>query len=415
MLEEFIWKKIKKFVDFFLFVLSCLFFIIEIGDWMKTAEKWYLIIVFVCIGIFLLLRIYQVLERSDYETVPFFIQGSTPELRESVHLIRLVMVGDALYHDGVYKDGQNSDGSYSFLKHLENIKPIIHGYDLAYYNQESILGGSEMGLSTYPRFNSPYEVGDAFVDAGFNLVSTANNHTLDRGREAVLNSYQYWQSKEGVLMSGSCDSFLCQEHIPVGEKNGISYAFLSYTTSTNGISVPEGEEYLVNVYSEERVSKDIEAVRDQVDVILVAMHWGNEYQDYPVSEQKKIATFLSSLGVHLIIGTHPHVVEPIEYIGDTLVIYSLGNFLSAQTGIDKLVGLLVGVTIEKIEKGDETTIQIYDLHTSLTYTYYNSKFRDFKVYLFDQIDSSILLQKESVEQKKRQLVMSYGAEVAWNT
>lgn len=381
---------------------------------MKHSSNLYLVIVLICIGIFVLLRMYHILNVQDYVTETYMIQGGIPELRETVTSLKLVMVGDALYHDGVYKDG-NQNGTYSFLKQLEMIKPVIQEYDLAYYNQESILGGVEIGLSTYPRFNSPYEVGEAFIDAGFNLVSTANNHTLDRGKEAILNSYHFWKSHEQVLMSGSQDSFASQQQIPIGEKNGISYALLSYTTSTNGISVPKGEEYLVNLYSEERVREDILKVRDSVDVILVAMHWGVEYQNNPSKEQKDIAHFLSSLGVDIVIGNHPHVIEPIEKINQTLVFYSFGNFISAQTGIDKLVGLMAGVTITKTVKGEEKKIEIHDLHTKLTYTSYNSKFRDFKVYLFDQIDASILMNKESIFKEKQDLVMSKGVSPVWNT
>lgn len=381
---------------------------------MKTPERIYLVVLFVCVGIFLLFRIYHILNIEHYVTETYMIDGNTPELKEKVFTLRLVMVGDALYHDGVYKDGY-LEGQYSFFKQLEEIKPIIETYDLAYYNQESILGGEELGLSTYPRFNSPYEVGDAFVDAGFNLVSTANNHTLDRGKEAILNSYRYWTEKKGVLMSGSCDSFKCQETIPVGEKNGIRYAFLSYTTTTNGLVAPKGEEYLVNVYSDERVLQDIQKIKDSVDVILVAMHWGSEYHNEPVEEQVRIAHFLAEAGVHIVIGNHPHVIEPIEKIGETLIFYSFGNFISAQTGIDKLVGLMAGVTITKKELGNEKSIEIGQLETNLTYTSYNRQFRDFKVYLFDQIDAAILSKKEEIMLKKKNIVESYGVPVIWNT
>ncbi|MCI8575677.1 MAG: CapA family protein [Bacilli bacterium] len=381
---------------------------------MKVPEKIYLMVIFVSIGIFLLLRIYHILNVDLYITDTYLIDGNIPELREKVSTLRLVMVGDALYHDGVYKDGYN-DGKYSFLKQLEMIKPIIQSYDLAYYNQESILGGEEIGLSTYPRFNSPYEVGDAFVDAGFNLVSTANNHTLDRGREAIFHSYQYWSKQSGVLMSGSCDSVTCQKTIPVGEKNGIRYAFLSYTTTTNGINVPKGEEYLVNVYSDERVLEDISKVKDTVDIILVAMHWGSEYHNEPIEEQVRIAHFLASSGVDIVIGNHPHVIEPIEKIGNTYVFYSFGNFISAQTGIDQLVGLMAGLTITKKERGGEKTIEIGNLETNLTYTSYNRQFRDFKVYLFDKIDASILNQKDEVVSKKKKIVESFGVPMVWYT
>lgn len=343
------------------------------------------------------------------------IEESIPRMQEEHHELSFFFVGDALYHDGVYKDGLQQDGTYSFTKNLELIKPYVGRYDLAYYNQESILGGTSMGLSTYPRFNSPQEVGDAFVDAGFNLVGTANNHTMDRGEQAILNSVSYWKQKNNVLMSGTCDSYLCMDQIPVSEKNGISYAFLSYTTSLNGLSVPKGKWYLVNEYSYDRVEKDILKVRDKVDVIIVAMHWGVEYRDYPNEEQKRIANELAHLGVDLVIGTHPHVIQPIEQIGDTIVFYSLGNFISAQEGLDKLVGLAGGVTITKDIVGDTITTKLCNVEAMMTYTYYNKRYRDFKVIPFSQMNDSILNNYQSVEQKKKELIQSYGMNVHFIT
>ena len=114
------------------------------------------------------------------------IKEETPKTSK----LSLVMVGDALLHSSLYRDGYKN-GKYDFTSQLEFIKPIIKNYDLAFYNQESILGGTEIGLSDYPTFNSPQEFGDAMIDAGFNLVSLANNHTLDRGEKAVLNSCEY--------------------------------------------------------------------------------------------------------------------------------------------------------------------------------------------------------------------------------
>jgi len=380
---------------------------------MKLRRFWvwgilFFFTIILCVLVFCFSSFFQ---KSSFEEEDYHPEDSV--YRETRKL-DLIMVGDALYHDGVYKDGKTNSG-YDFRQQLEAIKPIVSQYDLAYYNQESILGGTEIGLSTYPRFNSPYEVGDAFLDAGFNLVSTANNHTLDRGKTAILNSLQYFQGKKNVLMSGSCDSFSCMEQIPIGEKNGISYAFLSYTTTTNGIRVPKGEEYLVHVYSDERVENDILKVKDQVDVILVAMHWGSEYHDYPTEEQKRIANHLASLGVDIVIGNHPHVIEPIEKIGDTLVFYSFGNFISAQTGVDKLVGLMGSVSIIKDIVGEEERISITNIQTRLTFTSYNSHFRNFKVLPFDQVDSSILKNKESIASQKKALVNCYGVETTWAT
>ena len=256
------------------------------------------------------------------------------------------MVGDALIHSTLYQDAKTNDG-YDFKPMLERIKPIASKYDLEYYNQETILGGEELGLSNYPRFNSPYEVGDAFIDAGFNLVSLATNHTMDKGEQGVLNSLAYWNKQKNVLTSGSYSSFEDRDKKIIKEINGIKYAFFSYTTWTNGLSTPTGKEYLNNVYNEELVKADIERVKEEADVIIVAMHWGTEYSTGISDTQVEIANYLANLGVDIIIGSHPHVVEPIEFIGKTMVIYSLGNFISDQVGVECLTGLMVSVDIKK--------------------------------------------------------------------
>ena len=219
----------------------------------------------------------------------------------------LLMVGDALIHSTLYQDAKTNDG-YDFKPMLERIKPIASKYDLEYYNQETILGGEELGLSNYPRFNSPYEVGDAFIDAGFNLVSLATNHTMDKGEQGVLNSLAYWNKKKNVLTAGSYSSFEDRDRKVIKEINGIKYSFFSYTTWTNGLSTPTGKEYLNNVYNEELVKADIERVKEEADVIIVAMHWGTEYSTGISDTQVEIANYLASLGVDIIIGSHPHVV-----------------------------------------------------------------------------------------------------------
>ena len=245
--------------------------------------------------------------------------------------LSMVMVGDALLHGSVYRDAYK-DGKYDFSSQLEFIKPIIKNYDLAFYNQETILGGTELGLSDYPTFNSPWEFGDNMLEAGFNIVNLATNHTMDRGEKAILKSCEYWNpKKKDILFAGSYCSKEDQDEIKIFEKNGIKYTMLSYTYGTNGIKVPEGKEYLVNIYSDEKAKEDIEKVRDKVDLLLVSMHWGIEYRTEPTEEQKREAKYLSDLGADIIIGTHPHIIEPVTYIDDTLVIYSLGNFISAQS------------------------------------------------------------------------------------
>lgn len=330
---------------------------------------------------------------------------------------RIFMVGDALIHSSIYQAAKQSDGSYDFRSMLEYIKPIALKYDLKYYNQETILGGASLGYSNYPRFNSPQEVGDAFIDAGFNLVSLATNHTMDKGEVGVINSVNYWKSKENVVFSGQWTSSEERETAEIHEINGIKYAFFSYTTWTNGLNTPSGREYLNNVYSDEKAKTDIEKVKDKVDVIIVAMHWGNEYSHGVSASQTNIANYLSSLGVNLIIGAHPHVVEPVEYINDgkTFVIYSLGNFISDQVGIERLTGLMMEVTMKKvIDIDDSVTVSIENPKAELIYTKSNnSRERDFKVYPYSQLNNNLLPNYMGYYEKYKGIVSSRYQDLVW--
>jgi poly-gamma-glutamate capsule biosynthesis protein CapA/YwtB (metallophosphatase superfamily) len=340
----------------------------------------------------------------------------------------LIMVGDNLIHSSIYEEANrnaNYEG-YDFKPMYKMIKSIVSNYDIAYYNQETIIGGSEIGLSSYPAFNSPYEVADAMIDAGFNLVSLATNHTLDRGKQAVLNSRNYWNSKENVLAVGSYSSQEERNKIDIRESNGITYTMLNYTYGTNGISVPKGENYLVNIWPmngnnpeedieyqnyKQQVLEDIKRVRDKVDVLLVAMHWGIEYQNMPNDYQKDAAKFLSDNGVDIVIGTHPHVIEPIDYINNTLVIYSLGNFASAHevVNMDNRVGLMTSLEIEKNLKTNKITIK--NLENELLYMHYTNEYKDFLIVPFSKIDNSYLNNYQEVYEKYKNVITSLNSNI----
>lgn len=329
----------------------------------------------------------------------------------------LFMVGDALIHSCVYNDARTGDGGYNFKPQIELIKEISSKYDLAYYNQETVLGGTELGLSNYPRFNSPYEVGDAFVDAGFNLVSLATNHTMDKNEQGVLNSVNYWKKQTGVVTSGQWSSFDEREKSvsSIYEINGIKYAFLSYTTWTNGLETPYGKEYLNNVYSDEKAKNDIAKVKDKADIVIVAMHWGTEYYLGVDYSQAHIAKFLSEQGVQLIIGAHPHVVEPVEYINDgkTFVIYSLGNLISDQEGNERLTGLMMTVKIKKkVDVDGKVTVTVEEPRAELSYTKSNYC-KNFKVYPYSKLNTSILSNYESLRNKYQGVVSSRYSELKW--
>lgn len=298
----------------------------------------------------------------------------------------IFMAGDALLHKSVYKDAKQENDTYDFSVMLSALKPIVAQYDLAFYNQETILGGSALGLSTYPTFNSPQEFGDNMLSLGFNLISLANNHTLDRGEVAVRASLAYWKDKP-ALTAGSYNSLQDRNTPKILEKNGIKYALLAYTYGTNGIPLPKGKEYLVNVYTPTMLKEDIQKIRDRVDFLIISMHWGIEYAFEPSPEQRKLAKMLADLGADLIIGTHPHVVQPIEWVGDTLVYYSLGNLISAQKGTNKRIGLLGGVHVSKVKEGK---VKLSHPRAELIYTYYNKQFKNFKLMWFDELSNTIL-------------------------
>lgn len=338
-------------------------------------------------------------------------ENEVTKIEEKKYDVSLIAVGDNLIHSSLYKDANrhaNYNG-YDFKPMLTYIKEIVTNYDIGYFNQETILGGTELGLSDYPTFNSPYEVGDAMIDAGFNLVSLATNHTVDRGKKAVENSCAYWKLQSNVLTAGSYCSDEERNEIRIAEKNNITYTMLNYTYGTNGM--PVVNDYLVNVWPtnldindpsrdtkyqnyKEQVKEDIERVRDKVDVLIVAMHWGVEYTHNPTEYEKDMANYLASLGVDVIIGTHPHVIQPVTWIDDTLVIYSLGNFISAQyqnystcTNYKCTVGLMTSFKIEKTVYGDDVTIKIDNVENELIYNYYNqSTWRGFKVIPFSNPD-----------------------------
>ena len=332
---------------------------------------------------------------------------------EVINKASIVMVGDALIHMPVTNANKTSSGRYDYTGIFKYIKPAIADYDLKYYNQETILGGTSLGLSGYPQFNSPQEVGDAFRDAGFNLVSLATNHTMDNyyrtGGKSIKNSTDYWKKyADTVYAAGSYNSQEDRDELIIKEVNGIKYAFLSYTEQTNGITVPSGKSYLVNVFSKDKVKKDIEAYKEKVDAIIVAMHWGEEYTHTPTSSERDKANYLASLGVNLIIGCHPHVIQPMTYIGDTLVVYSLGNFVSNQDSIAKLTGLMASANIVKRTYHGKTTISIEDPTAELIYTRKNEKY---VIYPYSKLTNNILSNYKAYYEKYKKIMTSMSDKI----
>ena len=305
-------------------------------------------------------------QETSLESTPESSEESTPESAvEDTPLeeeqVTLLMVGDILLHTPVEKSAKREDGSYSYDAIFENTKDLISAADLALVNQEVILGGTELGISGYPAFNAPYEVGDDLVEAGFDVICHATNHAMDKGKQGVTNCLTFWEEKHpDITVLGLHDA--PDDPLFIYEKDGIKVAILNYSYGTNGNPLPSDMPYAVDLLKKDKVIADITYAESVADFTVVCPHWGTEYRLTPDSSQEKWTKIFLENGVDLVIGTHPHVIEPVEMITDEqtghsmLVYYSLGNFVnwtaSSGDGIaNRMVGGMAQVTLERDENG----------------------------------------------------------------
>lgn len=287
---------------------------------------------------------------------------------EEPETMQIVMVGDMLMHDRIIESGKQEDGTYNFDHLFANVKDFISAADLAIVNQETIMGGPSYGYTGYPSFNSPYALADAEVNAGFDVLLLATNHTLDKTKKGVINCMDYLDSTHPTLgYVGINRSQEAQDNnIYTYEENGITVAILNYTYGTNGIPLPSDMPYIVNMLDEEKVRSDIRKAEEIADFTIVCPHWGTEYKLEADSRQKQWANIFLEEGVDLVLGAHPHVIEPIEWLTDEnghemLVYYSLGNFVNgtSSTGhgvTNRMVGGIADVTIGRDEETGEVEI-----------------------------------------------------------
>ncbi|NLC10897.1 MAG: CapA family protein [Firmicutes bacterium] len=282
----------------------------------------------------------------------------------------LVAAGDIMVHQTQYLQAYNSEeDSYDFSPSFQLIAPYLQSADLAVANLETTLAGRDKGYRAYPRFNSPDEIAFALQEAGFDLLATANNHSLDSGEGGLYRTLEVIE-EAGLEAFGTARSQQERDDPLLLEANEITLAFLSYTYGTNGIPLPEGKDYIVNLIDEDLMARDIARTRQEgADLVVVYMHWGQEYQFEPSEEQRRLARFLVEAGADIILGSHPHVIQPMEFIevegsdGDIrrgFVVYSLGNFISNQHRIEGSIptgevkyGLLLRFHLEKdLARGD---------------------------------------------------------------
>lgn len=275
------------------------------------------------------------------------------ESNDSISIVSLVAVGDNLIHNSVLKSGRINDSTYNFDRLFDVMRDDFQEADIAIINQETILGGDFRPYDGYPNFNSPNELGDAIVKSGFDVVLQASNHTLDVGTQGVLNCIEYWKKQDDITYLGINDSQEERETIRVIERNGIRIALLNYTYGLNGRILPKDKPYLVNLIDTTMIKSDLEKAEILADFTIVFPHWGVEYVYKPNKEQTSLAKMMVRYGADLIIGTHPHVLQPIEWIetsngNKALCYYSLGNYTSGQKATPRVLGGMAKIELKRI-------------------------------------------------------------------
>ena len=276
----------------------------------------------------------------------------------------MTAIGDVLCHNTQYWDAYNKDtDTYDFSYVFEDIKHYFEATDLSIGNLETSFAGKERGYSNYPTFNSPDSLAYALKEMGLDMITTAGNHCLDMGFSGLSKTIDVLD-EAGLKHLGTYKTQEERDQIFITDVKGVKIAFINYTYGTNGIPVPSDKEFCVNLIDKDLIKKDIESAKSQdVDMIVACMHWGTEYRTTANAEQEELADFLFENGIDVILGNHPHVLEPMEKRTVTLedgttkdgfVIYACGNFICDQNAENTRNSIILNLTITKHSDGKIT-------------------------------------------------------------
>jgi len=298
--------------------------------------------------------------------------------------------GDNMIFYGNVRDAASLPGerTYNFAPTYENVRDIIASADISMINQETLMSGKH-GFSYYPDFNGPQDMGLDLVDIGFDVICIANNHMMDKDEAGLLSTIEFWEGQPVTLIGGH-KTEEDYNNIRIVEKNGIKVAFLAYTYGTNRYSLPYGSQLTIPFFNEETVKEQVGRAKEIADCVIVSAHWGTEYTFIPNETQKKYARIMTEAGADAIIGHHPHVIQPIEWLtasdgSKTLCVYSLGNFVSEQDHDYSMLGGMISFDIVKC--GDSLILE-GPLFTPTVY-YFDSGFYNNRVYLLSQFTDQL--------------------------
>lgn len=327
---------------------------------MSKNKKLAMILSVLVLAMAALITVLLIPSEKEQETVPKVQKVS----------VNIKAVGDNLMHSPIFNSCRTDDG-YNFDGLYTNITPYIADADIAAINQETIFVDSAETFSGYPSFGTPSQVGESIERAGFNLITHATNHTYDRGFDALMHTVDFWKQYEHIMVLGINETARQQESVPVWEKDGLRIAMLNFTYGLNGYRLPSDMPYLVNIIDRGEMNEALlKKAEENADITLVFLHFGTEYTHMPTESQKKDVEFLCQNGADVIIGGHPHVIQPVtEHISENgnraIVFYSLGNFLSNQSGAEKVLGGMADITVS-MENG-KVFVERYEMHPTVTH------------------------------------------------
>lgn len=333
------------------------------------------------------------------------------EKEQEENTIELLAVGDNIAHQTIREVGMTEYGPWNYDSVYQYVKEDVEAADLALVTQETIFVEDREDVSGYPSFGTPPEFGDALVNTGFDVIASATNHALDKGTDSIEYTLNWWEENHpDIPVLGLYESQEASEEIPIISCKDLKLAMLDYTYSLNGLELPSGQEYMVDVFDEEKAREDIRQAKELADVVIVVMHVGNEYeQDVDQETQEWTDIFLEE-GVDIVIGSHPHVVRTMETLtGEDghkmLVYYSLGNFTSTQTDLPSLMGAMAKITVRKnIETGE---IEIPEHEFIPLLMYYNKEIPQAAIYKLEDYPQELIQQHFVYEENPEEFSLEY--------
>ncbi len=339
-------------------------------------KRLFIVITLICVGCLASVIIYYKLQdQAQVQAIhgQHDVEVIDSEKTPRIQTITLTAAGDCLMHGPQIRSGLQSDGSYCFDHFFIDAKDLINEGDYSSIDFEAALAGPETGYTGYPMFNSPDAMATIIKEAGFDLVVTANNHSLDRGYKGAIRTLEVLQGA-GLDTVGTYRNEQESRSFLIKDIKGVKVGYLAYSYGTNGIPLPSEHPEFFNFLDRDKILTDIETLRPQVDVLILVLHWGQEYQPKPTQEQELMAHEFLNAGADIILGNHPHVVQTMETVKvgdkDKFVIYSMGNFISAQHGQERNSGIVLKMKFTKNFNSSETLLDEVTYTPTYSHPYY---------------------------------------------